>query len=109
MENRLQNGLIQFGKWTASAADDSPLVLRDTSVDEIYALDWDGPYVCLYGYCGNLVLLPGRGLGPRRLPMHREMVEVGSGEDAIGYSCGTGASVCCDCDAHEHRRLRKSA
>ena len=57
----------------------------------------------------NLVLLPGRGLGPRRLPMHREMVEVGSGEDAIGYSCGTGASVCCDCGAHEHRRLRKSA
>jgi Tol biopolymer transport system component/DNA-binding winged helix-turn-helix (wHTH) protein len=29
------------GKWTALASDDSPLVLRDTSVDEIYALDWD--------------------------------------------------------------------
>jgi hypothetical protein len=29
------------GKCTALAADDSPLVLRDTSVDEIYALDWD--------------------------------------------------------------------
>jgi Tol biopolymer transport system component len=29
------------GKWTALAADDSPLVLRDTSLDEIYALDWD--------------------------------------------------------------------
>ena len=31
------------GKWSALAADDSPLVLRDTSVDEIYALDWDAP------------------------------------------------------------------
>ena len=29
------------GKWTALGSDDSPLVLRDTSVDEIYALDWD--------------------------------------------------------------------
>jgi Tol biopolymer transport system component len=29
------------GKWTALASDDSPLVLRDTSVDEIYALDWN--------------------------------------------------------------------
>ena len=29
------------GKWTGLAADDSPLVLRDTSLDEIYALDWD--------------------------------------------------------------------
>jgi Tol biopolymer transport system component/DNA-binding winged helix-turn-helix (wHTH) protein len=29
------------GKWSALASDDSPLVLRDTSVDEIYSLDWD--------------------------------------------------------------------
>jgi Tol biopolymer transport system component len=31
------------GKWTGLAADDSPLVLRDTSVEEIYALDWEAP------------------------------------------------------------------
>ena len=30
-------------KWTGLAADDSPLVLRDTSVDEIYAFDWEAP------------------------------------------------------------------
>jgi len=29
------------GKWTGLASDDSPLVLRDTSVEEIYALDWE--------------------------------------------------------------------
>jgi hypothetical protein len=29
------------GKWTGLAPDDSPLVLRDTSVEEIYALDWE--------------------------------------------------------------------
>ena len=28
-------------KWTGLAADDSSLVLRDTSVEEIYALDWE--------------------------------------------------------------------
>ena len=28
------------GKWTGLASDDSPLVLRDTSIEEIYALDW---------------------------------------------------------------------
>jgi Tol biopolymer transport system component len=31
------------GKWTGLAPDDSPLVLRDTSVEEIYALDWEAP------------------------------------------------------------------
>lgn len=31
------------GKWTGLAFDDSPLVLRDTSVEEIYALDWEAP------------------------------------------------------------------
>ena len=29
------------GKWTGLAPDDSPLVLRDTSVEEIYAVDWE--------------------------------------------------------------------
>lgn len=29
------------GKWTGLAPDDSPLVLRDTSIEEIYALDWE--------------------------------------------------------------------
>jgi Tol biopolymer transport system component/DNA-binding winged helix-turn-helix (wHTH) protein len=31
------------GKWTGLAPDDSPLVLRDTSVEEVYALDWEAP------------------------------------------------------------------
>jgi Tol biopolymer transport system component len=31
------------GKWTGLAPDDSPLVLRDNSVEEIYALHWEGP------------------------------------------------------------------
>jgi Tol biopolymer transport system component len=30
-------------KWTGLAPDDSPLVLRDTSVEEIYALEWQAP------------------------------------------------------------------
>jgi Tol biopolymer transport system component len=29
--------------WSALAPDDSPMVLRDTSVQEIYALDWEAP------------------------------------------------------------------
>lgn len=32
-----------IGKWTGLAPDDSPLVLRDTSLEEIYALDWKAP------------------------------------------------------------------
>jgi Tol biopolymer transport system component/DNA-binding winged helix-turn-helix (wHTH) protein len=31
------------GKWTGLAGDDSPLVLRDTGTEEIYALDWEAP------------------------------------------------------------------
>ena len=31
------------GKWTGLAEDDSPLVLRDTGSEEIYALDWEVP------------------------------------------------------------------
>jgi Tol biopolymer transport system component len=29
--------------WSGLAPDDSPLVLRDTSVQEIYALEWEAP------------------------------------------------------------------
>ena len=29
------------GKWSGLAPDDSPLVLRDTSIEEIYALEWE--------------------------------------------------------------------
>ncbi len=32
-----------FGNWTGLAPDDSPLVVRDASIQEIYALDWDTP------------------------------------------------------------------
>ena len=32
-----------FGPWTGLAPDDSPLLMRDTSVQEIYALDWQLP------------------------------------------------------------------
>jgi dipeptidyl aminopeptidase/acylaminoacyl peptidase len=31
------------GKWTGLTPDDSPMVLRDTSLEEIYALDWKAP------------------------------------------------------------------
>jgi Tol biopolymer transport system component/DNA-binding winged helix-turn-helix (wHTH) protein len=33
----------QFGPWTGLAPDDSPLLARDTSSQEIYALDWQAP------------------------------------------------------------------
>ena len=32
-----------FGYWLGMAPDDSPLLLRDTGTQEIYALDWDAP------------------------------------------------------------------
>jgi eukaryotic-like serine/threonine-protein kinase len=35
------NGI--FGTWSGLAPDDSPLMLRDTSTDEIFALDWLAP------------------------------------------------------------------
>jgi len=38
---RLFNGT--FGTWTGIAPDDSLLILRDTSSDEIYALEWIAP------------------------------------------------------------------
>jgi serine/threonine protein kinase/Tol biopolymer transport system component len=38
---RFLNGI--FGTWSGLAPDDSPLLLRDTSTDEIFALDWLAP------------------------------------------------------------------
>ena len=32
-----------FGNWTGIAPDESPLLVRDASIQEIYALDWDRP------------------------------------------------------------------
>jgi hypothetical protein len=32
-----------FGYWLGLAPDDSPLLLRDTGTQEIYALDWEAP------------------------------------------------------------------
>jgi hypothetical protein len=32
-----------FGPWTGLAPDGSPLIQRDASFDEIYALDWEAP------------------------------------------------------------------
>jgi eukaryotic-like serine/threonine-protein kinase len=32
-----------WGQWAGLAVDDSPLLLRDASVQEIYALDWEAP------------------------------------------------------------------
>jgi serine/threonine protein kinase len=39
----LPRKLGAFGPWTGLAPDDSPLVARDASFDQIYALDWDAP------------------------------------------------------------------
>ncbi len=41
--SRQRLGWSIAGKWTGLAGDDSPLVLRDTGSEEIYALDWEGP------------------------------------------------------------------
>ena len=32
-----------FGNWSGLAPDESPLFVRDASVQEIYALDWETP------------------------------------------------------------------
>jgi eukaryotic-like serine/threonine-protein kinase len=32
-----------FGNWSGIAPDESPLLVRDASIQEIYALDWDAP------------------------------------------------------------------
>jgi WD40 repeat protein len=39
----LPRKLGAFGPWTGLAPDDSPLVGRDASFDQIYTLDWDAP------------------------------------------------------------------
>ncbi len=36
-------GIGSFGPWTGLAPDSSPLIQRDASLDEIYALDWEAP------------------------------------------------------------------
>jgi eukaryotic-like serine/threonine-protein kinase len=39
----LRLAIGNFGAWTGLGPDDSPLILRDTSSQEIYALDWEAP------------------------------------------------------------------
>jgi eukaryotic-like serine/threonine-protein kinase len=39
----VQRKLGAFGPWTGLAPDDSPLLARDASFDQIYALDWNAP------------------------------------------------------------------
>jgi len=36
-------GVSRFGDWLGVGPDDSPLILRGTGSDEIYALDWEAP------------------------------------------------------------------
>ena len=38
-----QLGWTMAGKWTGLASDDSPLVLRDTGIQEIFSLNWELP------------------------------------------------------------------
>jgi hypothetical protein len=33
----------ELGQWTGLAPDDSPLIIRDASNHEIYAIDWQAP------------------------------------------------------------------
>jgi len=39
----VQRKLGRFGPWTGLAPDGSPLIAREASFDEIYALDWKAP------------------------------------------------------------------
>jgi hypothetical protein len=32
-----------FGNWSGLAPDESPLLVRDASIQELYALDWEAP------------------------------------------------------------------
>jgi Tol biopolymer transport system component/DNA-binding winged helix-turn-helix (wHTH) protein len=41
--NEIQRPTMPLGNWLGFAPDDSPLVLRDLSFQEIYALDWGAP------------------------------------------------------------------
>jgi hypothetical protein len=38
-----QSAAGAFGTWTGLCADESPLFVRDASIQEIYALDWETP------------------------------------------------------------------
>jgi hypothetical protein len=38
-----QAGGGAFGNWSGLAPDESPLFVRDASIQEIYALDWEAP------------------------------------------------------------------
>jgi dipeptidyl aminopeptidase/acylaminoacyl peptidase len=39
----MPRGVGSLGSWTGVALDGSPLIQRDASLDEIYALDWEAP------------------------------------------------------------------
>jgi hypothetical protein len=39
----LRDSLSWYREWFGLTPDDSPLVLRDTGTQEIYALDWQEP------------------------------------------------------------------
>jgi hypothetical protein len=39
----IRRSVGSFGPWTGLAPDGSPLIQRDVSLDEIYALDWEAP------------------------------------------------------------------
>jgi len=41
LKNFRQTGY--YGTWLGMAPDDSPLLLRDTGTQEVYALDWEAP------------------------------------------------------------------
>ena len=44
LKNFRQTGYWKFWLWQGSRRfDDSPLLLRDTGIKEIYALDWQAP------------------------------------------------------------------
>jgi hypothetical protein len=38
-----QLGWAMVGKWTGLASDDSPVVMRDTGIQEIFGLNWELP------------------------------------------------------------------
>lgn len=39
----MQQSWADWGKWVGPGPDDSPLLVRDLSTAEIYALDWEAP------------------------------------------------------------------
>ena len=40
-----------FGNWSGLAPDESPLLARDTSIQELYALEWDAPWLASHRDC----------------------------------------------------------